>query len=92
MTYRVRAHSEGMRESGYRTPDEVTAWKARCPITSFKERLVHETLATEAEIQALEAGVRALVEEATALAEQSPLPDPATGTHHLYSQEEPQHA
>jgi 2-oxoisovalerate dehydrogenase E1 component len=91
-TYRVRAHSEGMRDAGYRTPDEVNAWKARCPITSFKERLVHESLATDAEIEALEAGARALVEEATAFAEQSPLPDPATVTLHLYSQEDPQHA
>jgi 2-oxoisovalerate dehydrogenase E1 component len=31
-TYRTRAHSEGMRDAGYRTQEEIAAWKARDPV------------------------------------------------------------
>ena len=91
-TYRTRAHAEGMRDAGYRTADEVNAWKERCPIKRLKERLLQGGLASEAEIDAIEASVRTQVAEATTFAEQSPLPDPATATHHLYCQEGCSHA
>ena len=35
-TYRTRAHAEGMRDAGYRTREEVDAWKARCPIARWR--------------------------------------------------------
>jgi len=91
-TYRVRAHSEGMREVGYRTPEEVAAWKERCPIKTFSQRLIGEGLASPAELAALEADVRALIEAAVAFAERSPWPDPATAAAYLYSQEDCVHA
>ncbi len=91
-TYRIRAHSEGMREAGYRATDEVSAWKERCPIKRLRDHMVQSGLADEADVQAIEAEVRALVEEATAFAEESPLPDPATAGLHLYSQEAYAHA
>ena len=40
LTYRTRAHSEGMRDAGYRTREEVDAWKERCPIARWRERLL----------------------------------------------------
>ena len=40
LTYRTRAHAEGMRDAGYRTREEVEAWKARCPIARWRERLL----------------------------------------------------
>jgi 2-oxoisovalerate dehydrogenase E1 component len=86
-TYRQRAHSEGMREVGYRTAEEVAAWKDRCPIRTFSVRLVRERVATDDEIKAVEAEVRGMVDEAAAFAESSPLPDPATAANHLYSEE-----
>jgi 2-oxoisovalerate dehydrogenase E1 component len=84
-TYRVRAHSEGMREAGYRTQEEVNAWRARCPVALFEQRLMEGTLVGEAELKAIEAEVKALVEDAARFAEQSPWPDPATAADHLYS-------
>lgn len=86
-TYRTRAHSEGMRDAGYRAAEEVDAWKKRCPITQFKERLLQEGQVATAEIEAIEAEVQSLVEEAMHLAEQSPWPDPTTLTDHIYSHE-----
>ena len=40
LTYRTRAHSEGMRDAGYRTREEIDAWKARYPIARWRERLL----------------------------------------------------
>lgn len=36
-TYRTRAHAEGMPDFGYRTREEVDAWKKRCPIAALRE-------------------------------------------------------
>jgi 2-oxoisovalerate dehydrogenase E1 component len=86
-TYRTRAHSEGMRDTGYRTGEEVNEWKARCPIKLFKKQLLADKIVDETEIEAVEAEIKTLMAEAVAFAEQSPWPDPATMTDHLYSQE-----
>jgi len=84
-TYRVRAHSEGMRDTGYRTPDEVNSWKERDPIASFKARLLSQGVLAQAEIEGLEAEIQKTAEEAADFARKSPLPDPATVTDYLYS-------
>jgi TPP-dependent pyruvate/acetoin dehydrogenase alpha subunit len=91
-TYRMRAHSEGMREAGYRTPAEINAWKARCPIELLKTHLLQDEGISEAEILAVEAEVNNLVGDAVTFAEQSPRPDPTTAADHLYSQEGCSHA
>lgn len=84
-TYRIRAHSEGMRDSGYRTQEEVELWKQRDPIKLFKTRLLDTGAANQAEIEKLEAELQKTAEEATAWARKSPLPDPSTLTDNLYS-------
>src|SRR6185436_17160120 len=35
-TYRTRPHAEGMRDAGYRTPEEIEDWKTRDPIALLK--------------------------------------------------------
>ncbi len=84
-TYRFRAHSEGMRDAGYRTTQEVEAWKKRDPIKLYKDRLLSEAGIPEVEIQALEAEVLKTAEEAANWARKSPMPDPATITDYLFS-------
>lgn len=84
-TYRTRPHSEGMRDTGYRTQEEVEVWKSRCPIKQFKEKLLGEGIVGEENLAQIEAEVQELVEEALAFAENSPWPDPATVTDHVYS-------
>jgi len=88
-TYRTRAHAEGMRDAGYRTTDEIAAWKERDPIKLFRDRLIAEGWAVEAEIVALEGEIKALAEEAGKFAEASPLPDPATVSAHVYAEARP---
>ena len=84
-TYRTRAHSEGMRDAGYRTAEEVAQWRARDPIKAFRDTLLTGGHASQADLDALEAELRAQIEAAVAFAESSPLPDPATVADYVYS-------
>jgi len=84
-TYRTRAHAEGMRDAGYRTQEEIAEWKARDPIKLFRDRLLASAEATEAELDQVDSEIKALVAEAAAFAESSPMPDPATVAEHVYA-------
>ena len=84
-TYRTRAHAEGMRDVGYRTREEVEDWKKRCPIQRFEAKLLNERLATQVQLDQVQAEVKAMIEEAHTSAQDSPWPDPATVTNHVYS-------
>lgn len=84
-TYRTRPHAEGMRDGGYRTQEEISAWKARDPIKIYQERLLAEEIANTDEIEAIEAEVKATVEDAFEFSKNSPWPDPATVLDHIFS-------
>ncbi|MCC6705870.1 MAG: thiamine pyrophosphate-dependent dehydrogenase E1 component subunit alpha, partial [Thermomicrobiales bacterium] len=53
-TYRVRPHAEGARLAGYRTLEEIEAWKLRDPIVSLAARLTLDGIATEAELAGID--------------------------------------
>jgi 2-oxoisovalerate dehydrogenase E1 component len=84
LTYRTRPHSEGMRDAGYRTREEVDLWRDRCPIQRFREHLVGAGTVASADLDAIDREVAALVEAAVEQARQDPWPDPATATTHVY--------
>ena len=86
-TYRTRAHAEGMRDAGYRTREEVDAWKARCPIARCASRLLDARRGERPPTwTAIDQEVAAIVAEAAEFAEASPWPDPATATRHVYAE------
>jgi 2-oxoisovalerate dehydrogenase E1 component len=85
-TYRTRPHAEGMRDGGYRTLEEIDAWKQRDPILLLRGRMLDEGIAVEDDFEHIETEVRALIEEAHQFAIASPYPDPATVTDHIFSQ------
>src|ERR1700736_73607 len=72
LTYRTRPHSEGMGDFTYRTRDEVEQWKQRCPILRFRQHLLAEGIADEAELDALDVEAQKLAEDAVQFAESSP--------------------
>jgi pyruvate dehydrogenase E1 component alpha subunit len=73
VTYRFRGHS--MSDPGlYRTKDEVEEWKRRDPLNRCRQRLVDLGI-DEAALEALEADVKAEIEDAVAFAESSPVAD-----------------
>ena len=86
LTYRIRAHSEGMRDAGYRTREEVDSWKARCPIARWRERLLGTDGVAPADLDRIDGEVSAIVKEAAEFAESSPWPDPASATRHVYAE------
>jgi len=91
-TYRTRAHAEGMGDFTYRTRDDVEQWKRRCPIQRLRRAIQTEEVVltgshplTEIELDAIDAEVAAQIREAQQFAEQSPWPEAASATTHVYA-------
>ena len=89
ITYRTRAHAEGMGDFGYRTREDVDEWKKRCPIQRLREQAIEQCVATAADFDAIDAEVKAMVEEARQFAEGSPWPEPHSATQYAYSEHPP---
>jgi 2-oxoisovalerate dehydrogenase E1 component len=85
-TYRTRAHSEGMRDAGYRSQEEIDSWKARDPIPTYRTELLKRGVAAEDDLQEIESDIQSIVEHAAEFAEKSPWPDPETASTHVYSE------
>ena len=83
-TYRTRAHAEGMGDFTYRTREDVDAWKNRCPIARFRSASGPDGMSDQ--LDAIDAEVRAIVQEARAFAEASPVPEPSTAAQHVYAE------
>lgn len=75
MTYRFRGHSMGDPER-YRKSEEVKRWQENDPIGIYRTRLVAEGIATDEELDALDAKAEAETVEAVQFAESSPEPAP----------------
>jgi 2-oxoisovalerate dehydrogenase E1 component len=84
-TYRTRAHAEGMGDFSYRTRAEVEEWKTRCPIRRFRDGLLEQNPALAGELDALDEEVARLVAEAHQFAVDSPWPEPASATDHVFA-------
>jgi len=80
-TYRTRAHSEGMRDGGYRTREEVDEWRLRDPIKRLREHLVDHA----ATLDAIDGEIEQMANDALEWAKASPYPDPATVLEHVYA-------
>jgi TPP-dependent pyruvate/acetoin dehydrogenase alpha subunit len=76
-TYRYFNH-HGIQNLGlkYRPDDEVLAWKARDPISTFEQRMLDNGTATADDFEQIWSEVRATIDEAIAFADESPFPDP----------------
>ena len=85
-TYRTRSHAEGMRDVGYRTQDEVEAWKGRDPLKRLQERLLADGTAATSDFESIEAEVKGKVDEAVEFAKNSAWPDPTTATRYVFSE------
>jgi 2-oxoisovalerate dehydrogenase E1 component len=87
-TYRTVGHHEGDPVIGtYRNQAEVDAWAARCPIITLRRRLGEDlSLASETELDAIEARVDGIVQDALEFARNSPESDQATVRHHVFAE------
>lgn len=75
LTYRYEGHSIGD-PLRYRTKDEVEKWREDDPIGVFERYLLSEEIATNEQLEAVDALVDQEIEEAVRFAEESPLPEP----------------
>jgi pyruvate dehydrogenase E1 component alpha subunit len=76
-TYRFMGHSMSDPLHGvYRTKEEVEEQKKKDPIVNLAARLKDDGAMDEAQFDALEAEIRAEIEEAVRFAEESPDPEP----------------
>lgn len=77
-TYRWEGHwpLDVFSYGGYRSKEEVDAWKLQCPIVRFGNRLLENGLQTQAELDAICQEIDSIVAEAVAFAEASPPPEP----------------
>ncbi|MYB45042.1 MAG: thiamine pyrophosphate-dependent dehydrogenase E1 component subunit alpha [Acidimicrobiia bacterium] len=87
ITYRFSGHSEGESAfvSAYRTEEEVESWKARDPVTCFRDLLQAEAGVTAAELDSIDAEEQEAVRKAVDFAEASPLPSPDEALDHVFA-------
>lgn len=79
LTYRWMGHSEGedafIGRWSYRTQEELEKWKKRDPIVLFKQYVLEQGLLSQAELDAINDGAYAEMEEAVAYSQASPMPE-----------------
>lgn len=83
-TYRFIGHSRGDAR-GYRSKDEEAEWKAKDPIPRLGAALVEAGLHSEAELQEIEAGVEAELDDAVEFARSSPYTTPEQAMEDVYA-------
>jgi 2-oxoisovalerate dehydrogenase E1 component len=82
-TYRTRAHSEGMRDAGYRSVDEIDYWKSRCPIQYLRAQLASEGVVPVATLDTIDHEIEEEARDAIAVATASGWPDGSTAADHV---------
>lgn len=83
MTYRYRGHSMGDPER-YRASEEVRKWQENDAIGIYARHLLDDKIASQEELDQLDALVEAEVAEAVRFAEESPEPAPEALYEHIY--------
>lgn len=86
-TYRYRGHSVSD-PAKYRTKEELEHYKNLDPINVTEQKMLDDKIATQAEIDKIKEKIKLEIDEATAFADSSPLPDPAELYTHNYVQED----
>jgi pyruvate dehydrogenase E1 component alpha subunit len=88
-TYRYREHAEfgGLDRSmpTYRSSQELESWRARDPVSTYRDRMIAEGLVSEADLDEIAGNVAAEIEEAVEFARTSPAPELEEAFEDLYS-------
>lgn len=84
-TYRWHGHFESRAPMDARPPEELAAWKEKCPLKAMERRLLETGIATEAQLKEMNEQVLAKIEEAVKFAKDSPFPAPEDALEDVYS-------
>lgn len=82
-TYRYRGHSMSDPQK-YRTKEEVEQWKMRDPLEMVRDRILTNGIATEADLDIIDAKVKEVVEASVKFAEESAYPEPEAAFQDVY--------
>jgi len=82
-TYRYRGHSMSDPQK-YRTKEEVEQWKMRDPLEMVRHRILTNGIATETDLDVIDAKVKEVVEASVKFAEESPYPEPEAAFEDVY--------
>ena len=85
-TYRYRGHSMSDAQH-YRTKEEVEDYRKIDPITQVKEVILEKKYASQTDLDAIDAAVKARVVECEKFAEESPFPEKSVMYDAVYEQE-----
>ncbi|HEY5543073.1 MAG TPA: thiamine pyrophosphate-dependent dehydrogenase E1 component subunit alpha [Candidatus Binatia bacterium] len=85
ITYRWDGHFGGDPGTGYRSKEEIEAWKQKCPIKRLKGKLLEQGNLTEQEFDKISAAVYAEVDEVAKRAEAAPLPKKEVDLSSIYA-------
>ena len=83
-SYRLEGHYAGEPEV-YRSRAEVQTYWQRDPIPRFRQHLLSDSLATEGELDDIEAEIKQEMLDAVKFAQTSPQPDPSTAMDYIYA-------
>lgn len=86
-TYRWKGHHVGDPGQIYRLEKEIEGWKERCPIKTFRERLIKEKMSSEEELSLIEKDTKKMIKKAADFAIQSPYPDEKEAYEDLFVEE-----
>lgn len=86
-TYRYRGHSMSDPQK-YRSKEEVEAYKDRDPIEQVKYRILEFGIATQADLDVIDAKIKVQVQESVEFAEASPFPTADEAYKDVYVQED----
>ncbi|MCP1108931.1 thiamine pyrophosphate-dependent dehydrogenase E1 component subunit alpha [Ohessyouella blattaphilus] len=82
-TYRIGGHSRND-ACGYRPKEEEAEWFSRDPVTTFRNRLLAEGVASEEELQEVEGAILAEIDEEIEYAKNAPEPQPEDALTDVY--------
>ncbi len=83
-TYRWRGHGEADLQL-YQPKEEIAAWQAMCPIPKLRADMLAQGLISQDELQEMEKGIDAIVQDAIRFAEESPYPEPAEALEDVFA-------
>ena len=86
-TYRYKGHSVSDPQK-YRSKEEVEEYKDQDPITKVANTILENGFATQAELDAIDARINAMVDESVRFAEESPWPDDSELLKDVYVQDD----
>ena len=76
-TYRFLGHGRNPDCKSYRTKEEEQEWKLRCPIETFRDKLLGKNVITEETMETMEKEIAQKIDAAVQFADESPFPVPA---------------